>query len=128
MIVKGIGIDLIEVERVRQAVTRHPEGFRRRVFTAGEWEYCLRGREVNYASLAARFAAKEAVFKALGCGWREVPWQEVEIVMGPRGEPLVQLGTRAKAVAQEKGIETVLVSLSHTRDYAIAQAIAQGKE
>ena len=92
MIIKGIGIDLIEVDRIRQAVTRRREGFRRRVFTPAEWDYCLGGGRLNYASLAARFAAKEAVFKALGCGWRQIPWREVEICKGKGGEPLINLG------------------------------------
>lgn len=128
MIIKGIGIDLIEVERIRRAVARRQAGFRRRVFTPAEWEYCLRGGKINHASLAVRFAAKEAVFKALGCGWRQIPWREVEIDRGPGGEPLVRLGPRALALARERGIDSVLVSLTHTRGHAVAQALAQGKE
>ncbi len=128
MVVKGIGIDLIEVERIRRAVTRRPAGFRRRVFTPAEWDYCHRAGKIDYAALAARFAAKEAVFKALGCGWRQIPWQEVEIRKGSRGEPLVQLGPRARALAREKGIEEFYISLSHTRGHAVAQVVAQGKE
>ncbi|HHW91135.1 MAG TPA: holo-ACP synthase [Firmicutes bacterium] len=128
MVVKGIGIDLIEVERIRRAVNRRPAGFRRRVFTPAEWEYCNRGGSIDHAALAARFAAKEAVFKALGCGWRQIPWQEVEIRKGAQGEPLVRLGPRAQALAREKGIEEILLSLSHTRGHAVAQVVAQGKE
>ncbi len=128
MVVKGIGIDLIEVERIRRAINRRPVGFRRRVFTPAEWEYCNRGGSIDHAALAARFAAKEAVFKALGCGWRQIPWREVEVQKGALGEPLVRLGPRAQALAREKGIEEILISLSHTREYAVAQVVAQGKE
>ncbi|NLP18532.1 MAG: holo-ACP synthase [Firmicutes bacterium] len=128
MIIKGIGIDLIEVDRIRQAVTRRREGFRRRVFTPAEWDYCLGGGRLNYASLAARFAAKEAVFKALGCGWRQIPWREVEICKGKGGEPLINLGPRAEEVARQRGIDTILVTLSHTREHALAQVVAQGRK
>lgn len=128
MIIKGIGIDLVEVDRIRRAVSRRRGGFRRRIFTPGEWDYCLRGGRLNYASLAARFAAKEAVFKALGCGWRQIPWREVEIRQGEGGEPRVYLGPRAEAFARQRGIDTILVSLSHTGGYALAQVVAQGRE
>ncbi|NLJ33941.1 MAG: holo-ACP synthase [Firmicutes bacterium] len=126
--IKGIGVDLIEVARIRKAVTRRREGFRRRIFTPGEWEYCLGGGKLRYASLAARFAAKEAVFKALGCGWRQIPWREVEILKGDGGQPLVLLGPKARELARKRGIEEILLSLSHTRGYALAQAVAQGRE
>ncbi|MGI6575505.1 MAG: holo-ACP synthase [bacterium] len=128
MIIKGVGIDIIEVERISRAVSRYPEGFQRRVFTSREWEYCCRGGEINYPSLAARFAGKEAVLKALGCGWPEIPWQEIEILKEEEDPPAVHLGLLARAKAREKGIISVLISLSHTKSYAVAQALAQGEE
>ena len=128
MNVRGIGVDIIEVGRVRRAVERRREGFRRRVFTPGEWDYCFGHGKENYASLAARFAAKEAVFKALGWGWREIAWREIEVVRGPGGEPQIYLGPLAKAKAGEQEVVTVLVSISHTKEYAVAQAVALGGE
>jgi holo-[acyl-carrier protein] synthase len=128
MLAKGVGIDIVEVERLRRAVCRNPGGFRRRVFTPGEWQYCCGGGKINFPSLAARFAGKEAVLKALGCGWPEIPWREIEIVKGGTGPPEVHLGPLARAKAAERGICSILITLSHTKSQAIAQALAQGRE
>lgn len=120
------GVDLIEIDRVERALERHGERFVRRVFTADEIAYSRR----RPAELAARFAAKEAVAKALGVGMRMmarggIGWHEAEIVGDSRGKPLVQLHGRAAERADELGLTEWAVSLSHTTDHAIASVVAR---
>jgi len=114
------GIDLLEIERLQRAVSRYGERFLQRIFTNQE----RTDVQDNLASLAARFAAKEAAAKALGCGIGEVSWQEIEICRGPSGEPLLQLHGRAQALANERQLRHWAVSLSHTRSLATAVVIA----
>jgi holo-[acyl-carrier protein] synthase len=111
-----VGIDLLSIERVRGVLERHRERFLRRVYTPEEAAYC-RGR-VN--ELAARFAAKEAVMKALGTGIRGVGWREIEVLPDRRGKPLVYLYGRAKARADKIGLRAVDVSLTHEGGFAVA--------
>ena len=120
------GIDLIEIARVERLLSRYGDRFLARVFTPAEILYC-RGRT---AELAARFAAKEAVSKALGVGVRMIAhdgvhWQDVEIVGDPRGKPLVHLYGRAAQRANELGLVEWAISLSHSREHAIAFVVAQ---
>ena len=120
------GIDLIEIARVERLLSRYGDRFLARVFTPAEILYC-RGRT---AELAARFAAKEAVSKALGVGVRMIAhdgvhWQDVEIVGDPRGKPLVHLYGRAAQRANELGLAEWAISLSHSREHAIAFVVAQ---
>lgn len=117
--VLGIGVDLAEIDRVRKAC-QSPR-FVQRVFTPVEVAYCQAAAS-PYARFAARFAAKEAVMKALGCGWGPVGWQEIEVNNSPAGGPVVQLSGRALDVAARQGVGRVLLSLSHTRRYAVATA------
>lgn len=114
------GIDLIEIERVQQAIQRHGQRFLGRVFTAQELSEC----NGHVDSLAARFAAKEAVAKALGTGIGQIGWQEVEILRGPQNEPLLMLHGAAAELAAEKGWQTWSLSLSHTHAHAIAMVVA----
>ncbi len=120
------GVDLIEIARVERALERHGERFLARVFTAAEIAYSRR----RPAELAARFAAKEAVSKALGVGMRMmarggIRWREAEIVGDHRGKPLVRLHGRAAERAVELGLTEWTVSLSHTAEHAIALVVAQ---
>lgn len=118
------GIDLIEVNRIELAIARYGERFLGRVFTGSELAYC-RGRPHQ---LAARFAAKEAVSKALGTGIQHrdgVAWQEIQIVSDDQGKPAVQLTGRAARRAEQIGLSTFSLSLSHTREHAIALVVAQ---
>ncbi len=118
------GIDLIEVERIERAIARFGERFLTRVFTEGELAYC-RGRTPQ---LAARFAAKEAASKVLGVGIQHrdgISWQEVQIVSDANGKPSVELTGRAARRADELGLHTFALSLSHTREYAIAILVAE---
>jgi holo-[acyl-carrier protein] synthase len=123
----SVGVDLIELDRIRQAVDRHGERFLARIYTPEE----LSRYRDRLPELAARFAAKEAVSKALGVGLNHISahgigWQEVEILPDPRGKPLVCLSGRAQVLAEEQGLRTWAISLSHGRDYAVAFVAASG--
>lgn len=122
--IKGIGIDLIEINRVRKVFLRFPHKFTERIFTEKEQDYILSHKN-PYPHLAVRFAAKEAVMKSLGCGWGEVSFKEIEVVRTDSGKPRVRLLGRALKMAEKLGVVEVLVSLSHSRDYGIAQAAAR---
>jgi holo-[acyl-carrier protein] synthase len=116
-----VGVDIVPVERIARLA---PEGKDPdRIFTAGELAYC-RGKPRADEHLAARFAAKEAVFKAIGTGWSEgVTWTDVEIAPGERGRPQVKLDGKLAAYAEREGLVDVDVSLSHTSELAIAYAV-----
>ncbi|MEX1023296.1 MAG: holo-ACP synthase [Dehalococcoidia bacterium] len=115
----AVGIDLIEIERVQHVLDRHPERFIRRVFTPAEAAYC-RGRT---SELAARFAAKEAVMKALGTGARSVAWRDIEVLPDRRGKPLVYLYGGAKRRADHIGLEAIDISLTHLEMFAMATVV-----
>ncbi len=123
MRILGIGSDIVEVSRIEHAVARWGEAFVARVFTVAEDERSRQPR-VRSMRLAARFAAKEAVMKALGLGWRAMAWREIEIVNDPLGKPIVVLWGGALAAAHEQGVSGVIISLSHTHELAFASALA----
>lgn len=114
-----VGVDIVEIPRIRAALARHTDGFRRRVYTDLEWEQCGR----SDASLAGRFASKEAVMKALGVGG--MAFRDIEIVRTPSGQPAVRLSGRMLLRAQRLGIRSISVSISHSRAHAVAVAIAE---
>jgi holo-[acyl-carrier protein] synthase len=116
------GVDLLEIERLQKALERHGERFLARIYTPAERELCAG----NAASLAARFAAKEAVAKALGTGLGDVAWTEIEILRDGRGAPVLVLHGQARALANELGLSQWSISLSHTHKHAIAMAVALG--
>ena len=117
------GVDLVECARLAEAIGRHGERFLRRVFTDRERAYCRdRKREIEH--LAGRFAAKEAVLKVLGTGWRNgISWTDIEVVNLPSGQPRVQLAGRCRQLADELGLSAIVISISHTASHAIASAI-----
>lgn len=112
----AIGVDLIEIKRIAESVERFGDRFLQRVYTPQELAYC-NGRA---SSLAARWAAKEAVAKALGTGIGAIGWQEIEIVNDAQQRPSVQLHGAAARLAAAQKIAGFSVSLSHTKDYAVA--------
>lgn len=118
----GVGVDIVEIERIKAALENPKTGrrFRERVFTAGEIAYCDRRRR-SYESFAARFAAKEATIKALG---QFANWHEIEVSRDD-GPPTVHLHGRARQRAEHLGIRRVLLSLSHSERLAIAYVIAE---
>lgn len=122
--VLSIGTDIIECDRIARMLERHGDIFVRRVFTPKEIEYCS-GRKMAYQHYAGRWAAKEAVLKALGTGWSKgIRWTDVEMLHQVEGQPKILLHEQALQVSQQLGIAQILISISHTRAYAIAFATA----
>lgn len=119
----GIGCDIIEIERIARAIKS--ESFIRRVFTAEEAAYCQRRGQQAEASFAARFAAKEAVLKALGTGLREGSLQEIAVDNDGLGKPLVQLSGHFAMLAKQLGVKNIQISLSHSRELATAYVIME---
>ena len=127
MNVIGIGTDIIECLRIAQMIERHGELFLMRVFTPHEIEYCS-ARKAATQHYAGRFAAKEAVLKALGTGWtRGISWQDIEVRNEFGGRPRVALGGGAREVCEQLSIAQMLISISHCRTHATAYALALGK-
>jgi len=118
----GVGTDIIEIERVRRAVGR--KNFLNNVFTEIEQAYCQSRGKNSAASYAARFAAKEAFFKALGTGI-VLPLTDVEIVNDVRGVPKIFLRGKIQTLAAERGVKKISVSLSHSRDFATAVCVIE---
>lgn len=121
--IRGVGTDIIEIKRVKKAGQRL--AFLERVFTAKELSLC-RVKADFFASLAARFAGKEAVLKALGSGLSGCRWQDVEILSGENGCPQVSLTGGAAEIARQRGIRRFSLSLSHSREMALAFCVAEG--
>ena len=123
--VVGIGTDLIEIARIAQSVARFGDRFLSRVFTRGEITYCRRKKNAA-ESFAARFAAKEAGAKALGTGISQgISWLELEVVRQPGGRPTLHLTGRAAQRARQLGVATVSLSLTHSKDIALAVVVME---
>jgi holo-[acyl-carrier protein] synthase len=123
MTVFGIGVDIVEVARIADLIQNHGQRFLDRVYQPGEIAYCHSMRDPA-PHFAARFAAKEAVSKAFGTGFAQrVNWRDIEVRKKASGEPFVVLHSGAAELAKRLSIETVLVSLSHSQAYAVANAL-----
>lgn len=120
----GIGADIVNIARIEKAVSR--EAFIKRVFTDAEKEYCLARGAGCAASFAGRFAAKEAFMKALGTGLREGRLTEIEIKNDELGAPQLELTGIFREMAQKRGVEKIWLSISHEKDYAVAQCVLEG--
>jgi holo-[acyl-carrier protein] synthase len=119
----GIGVDIAEPERLEQAVGRYGRRFLERIFTPTEIAYC-EGKRNKWERYAVRFAAKEAAFKALGTGWRRgVRWRDVEVTNLPGGKPTMNLSGQAKEFASRQGVRRISLSLTHARQFVLAQVI-----
>jgi holo-[acyl-carrier protein] synthase len=124
----GIGTDIIETLRIAHMIERHGELFIRRVYTDHEIAYCA-DKKAATQHYAGRWAAKEAVLKALGTGWiRGISWRDVEVRHKPGGGPVVALHGGAREVFERQGIHKMHVSISHCRSHATAYAIAEGPD
>jgi holo-[acyl-carrier protein] synthase len=120
------GIDIVECARIERVWRDHPKTFLDRVYTPSEQEYCVNCKTA-VVRLAGRFAAKEAVLKALGTGWRGgIEFRDIETLPDRLGKPLVMLHGKTADLARTLGIEHILISISHAGEYAIASAIAVG--
>jgi holo-[acyl-carrier protein] synthase len=123
----GTGVDIAEVGRIKAAVERFGERFLRRVFTPAEVRYCM-GKTNAAERLAARFAAKEAGMKAIGTGLRHgVTWQDVEVLRMPGQRPVLKFSGKAAEFAERLGCKRTHLSLSHTKEQAIAHVILEGE-
>ena len=121
--ITGLGTDIIETKRIEKAM--QSSGFKEKIFSESEISYCER-KANKFESFAARFAAKEAFFKALGTGWRgAMAFNEVEIINDELGKPAIQLLGGAAKIAKEKKITTIHVSLSHVKEMAVATVILE---
>ncbi len=115
------GIDIIEIVRIQEALNRWGERFLQRVYTEAELRQCRQ----KPPRLAIRFSGKEAVMKALGTGVKGIDWKEIEILTEPSGQPLVHLHGKAQKKAEELGLEQLAISLSHSKEYAIACVVGE---
>ncbi len=121
------GIDMVDCVRLGEVVSRHGQRFLQRVCTPVELDYCI-GRKREVEHLAGRFAAKEAVLKVLGVGWRDgIRWTDIEVRNEPSGRPVVRLSGRCRVIADELGLGEVLISISHISSHAIASAIGSSR-
>lgn len=124
----GIGTDIIECLRIAQMIERHGDLFINRVYTAYEIQYC-QTRKQSTQHYAGRWAAKEAILKALGTGWRKgISLRDIEVRNEPGGRPVVALRGGARDVVEQLGITEMLISISHCRSHATAYALAQGAD
>jgi holo-[acyl-carrier protein] synthase len=121
----GIGIDIAEVPRIREAIERHGERFLQRIFTEDEIQYC-ESKANRIERYAARFAAKEAGMKAIGTGWNHgVRWRDIEVARKPGARPTLLLHGRAAEFAAKLGATNFVLSLTHTSEQAIAHVILE---
>lgn len=118
----GIGIDITEVDRIKEAVSKHTH-FLKRVYSDKEVRLSNRG-SFRFEELAGRFAAKEAIFKAIKTGWRRgVKFTDITILTEPSGAPYAVLAGTTKIIADSLGVKSIFISISHTKNLAIAMAV-----
>ena len=119
----GIGIDLVEVSRIAKALSRWGDRFESRIFTEKEMNYC-NSKKDRSQRLACRFAAKEALLKALGTGWRYgINWKEIEVTNDELGKPSILLSGRTEEFSQQIGVKNIFLSITSTENYGAAQVI-----
>lgn len=123
----GIGIDIIKNNRIKALIEKYGERFLKKIYTKAEIDYC-QSKKMAAVSFAARFAAKEAVLKALGTGMRNNSWQEIEILNNNLGKPEVKLFKKTKKRAESLKVRSILLSISHEKEYSIAQIVMEGAE
>ena len=119
-----VGVDIIEIPRIKRVFEQYGDRFLRRIYTDREIAYC-RGRAPQ---LASRFAAKEATMKALGTGVRGIRWQDIEVVRGRGQAPRIELHGTARARADRLGLTDIALSLSHSRDFAVASVVGDSEK
>jgi holo-[acyl-carrier protein] synthase len=118
------GIDLVDCPRIEEMIKRHGERFVNRVFTANEQAYAEANKN-SIEKLAGRFAAKEAILKLIGTGWRgKIAWTDIEVINSSTGQPEIALSGEVEKLADKLGIKHISVSITHTANFAIASAVA----
>ena len=126
LLIIGCGIDLVKIERIEKIIKRWGNNFNSRIFTPLERDYCEKKRVNKFQSYAGKFAAKEALLKALGLGLRGTKWKEIEIKNDELGQPVIDTSGKLKSIASTKGVSKYFITISHTKEYAIAQVILEG--
>lgn len=126
LLIVGCGIDLVKIERIEKIIKRWGDNFTSRIFTISEREYCEKKKDNKYQSYAGKFAAKEALLKALGLGLRGVNWKEIEITNNELGQPIIDTSGKLKNIVLIKGVSKYFITISHTKEYAIAEVILEG--
>ena len=122
--IKGTGIDIIDIPRIKKMIEKD-NLFQNKIFSATEIEYCS-GKHKKEIHFAARFASKEAFFKALGTGWRYgMRWQDISVENNDLGKPDIVLSGKALDFFKESGMEHIHLSISHTKEYAVASVIIE---
>ena len=121
----GCGIDLVSIKRIENIVRRWGDNFICRIFTPLEQEYCEK-KGNKYQSYAGKFAAKEALLKALGLGLRGVNWKEIEVINDNLGQPIIKTSGRLKGITSNKKVDKYFLTISHTKEYALAEVILEG--
>jgi len=122
------GIDLVDFPRIEEMAKQHGQRFLDRIFTASEQAYADANKN-RIEKLAGRFAAKEAILKLMGTGWRgKIAWTDIEIVNNPAGQPQVNLSGEVEKIAEKLGIKHISVSITHTANFAIASAVAMAEK
>jgi holo-[acyl-carrier protein] synthase len=119
----GIGTDIVEIKRIKKAISRSPRLIER-LFTAQELEF-YKKKDMKAQHIAGGFSAKEAVLKALGTGLRGFKWKDIEILRGPIGKPIVRFEGNVKQFIEDNGIGIIHVTISHSKDFATATAVAE---
>jgi holo-[acyl-carrier protein] synthase len=122
-VIVGLGLDIAEIDRIGQAITRRGAAFLERVYTPGEVHYCEQHKN-KFERYAGRFAAKEAAMKALGTGWRlGIRWRDIEVTREPSGKPTLQLEGVAREIADRMGVKNISLTITHSGNFALAQVI-----
>jgi holo-[acyl-carrier protein] synthase len=126
-VIVGVGIDIVQSGRIKEAIGKWENRFLNRIFTSLEQEYCL-GHKNPHLFFGGRFAVKEAMFKALGTGWRGgVQWKEIQVENLKSGQPVVQVFGKIKEILQQKNVAQIHVSISHDTDYALGEVILESR-
>ena len=125
LLIVGCGIDLVKIERIEKIIKKWGDNFIFRIFTPLEREYCEKKKGNKFQSYAGKFAAKEALLKALGLGLREANWKEIEIKNDELGQPIINTSGKLKEITFGKDIDRYFLTISHTKEYAIAQVILE---
>jgi holo-[acyl-carrier protein] synthase len=126
LLVIGCGIDLVKIERIEKIIMRWGDNFVIKIFTPLEREYCEKKKGNKFQSYAGKFAAKEALLKTLGLGLGGANWKEIEINNNQLGQPIISTSGKLKNIALAKGVNKYFISISHTKEYAIAQVVLEG--
>jgi len=121
----GCGIDIVKIERIEKIINKWGASFTNRIFTHLERQYCEKKKN-GYQSYAGKFAAKEALLKALGLGLNGVSWKDMEVTNYHSGQPFLKLDGKLKKIESEKKIRNIFLTISHTNEYAVAEVLLEG--